>query len=238
MAADDSWKEYTESVDKSKVKSLAFEYLDLEGNAAKLPANSLTYVLIKVKSLADENITSLAYNGCRTQWQALDDYDRPVDFITGINSNIVKVSLPNSVEDKVVNLSFKKMIDATCDDFDKIKLNKDSEYNFILTLMNQETEEIINGQLNSKADLKINNIPMGTYIIKEADDIWFNFIGMVLAEPLEGIDFQEVNGDYILTVNPTVEADALIEIDITNEPKEERFYDNKYDVKNLFSPTT
>ena len=87
---------YTNTTDKSKVKSLAFEYLDADGNPAIIPANSLTYILIKMKSPSDENITSLAYNGCRTQWQALDEFGQPVDFITGINSNIVKVSLPNT----------------------------------------------------------------------------------------------------------------------------------------------
>ncbi len=96
---DDSWKVYTDSVEKTKVKSLAFEYLDSEGNPAVLPANSLTYVLIKMKSPADENIKTLAYNGCWTEWNAIDPVSGdPVDFITGINSNIVKVALPNSVE--------------------------------------------------------------------------------------------------------------------------------------------
>ena len=80
----------------NNVKSFAFEYLDSEGNPAILPANSLTYVLIRMKSPVDESITSLAYNGCWTQWNALDEFDRPVDFVTGINSNIVKISLPNS----------------------------------------------------------------------------------------------------------------------------------------------
>ena len=95
LSDDDSWKEYSDSVDKSKVKSLAFEYLnkDDESQKAVLPANSQTYVLVKMKAPPEENRKILSYNGCRTQWQALDDYDRPVDFITGINSNIVKVSL-------------------------------------------------------------------------------------------------------------------------------------------------
>lgn len=89
------WKEYSDSVDKSKVKSLAFEYLNKDDESLKavLPANSQTYVLVKMQAPPEENRKILAYNGCRTQWQALDDYDRPVDFITGINSNIVKVSL-------------------------------------------------------------------------------------------------------------------------------------------------
>lgn len=103
LSEDTSWKEYFDAIDKSKVKSLAFEYLnkDDETQKAVLPANSQTYVLIRMKSLDEEAIEAqgikikkdLSYNGCRTQWNALDDYDIPVDFITGINSNIVKVSL-------------------------------------------------------------------------------------------------------------------------------------------------
>lgn len=95
LSEDNSWKEYSDSVDKSKVKSLAFEYFnkDDETQKAVLPANSQTYVLVKMKAPPEENRKILSYNGCHTQWQALDDYDRPVDFITGINSNIVKVSL-------------------------------------------------------------------------------------------------------------------------------------------------
>ena len=95
LTEDNSWKEYNDSIDKNKVKSLAFEYLDKDDETQKavLPANSQTYVLVKMKAPPEENRKILAYNGCRTQWQALDDYDRPVDFITGINSNIVKVSL-------------------------------------------------------------------------------------------------------------------------------------------------
>jgi len=106
---DDSWQLYTDSMDKTKVKSLAFEYLDSEGNPAVLPANSLTYVLIRMKSPNDEILKTLAYNGCWTEWNAIDSITgRPVDFITGINSNIVKVALPNSVEPQDIDLEINK----------------------------------------------------------------------------------------------------------------------------------
>lgn len=226
------------ATDRSKVKSLAFEYLDAEGNAAILPANSLTYVLIRMKSPADENITSLAYNGCRTQWQALDDFGQPVDFITGINSNIVKVSLPNSIEDKAVNLHFNKTIDGTDEAFNKLKLDKEDNYNFYITLENQETGDIIKGLVNNKEGFTVNNIPIGTYIIRELDDIWFQFLTMALNESVEGIEFKEEAGNYIVIINASVETGATVDIDVTNKTDEERFYDNKCDVKNLFSPTT
>ncbi len=106
---DNSWQLYTNSVDKTKVKSIAFEYLDENNNSAVLPANSLTYVLIRMKSPNDENLKTLAYNGCWTEWNAIDSVTgRPVDFITGINSNIVKVALPNSVEPIDIDLEINK----------------------------------------------------------------------------------------------------------------------------------
>ena len=109
LSDDDSWVLYTDSVDKSKVKSLAFEYLDSSGNPAVLSANSLTYVLIRMKSPADEELKTLAYNGCWTEWNAIDSITgQTVDFITGINSNIVKVALPKSVEPIDIDLDINK----------------------------------------------------------------------------------------------------------------------------------
>ena len=108
LSEDDSWHEYNDEVDKSKVKSLAFKYLDSEGNPAVLPANSLTYVLISMKSPNEDYIT-YAYNGCWTEWNAIDPItERPVDFITGINSNIVKVALPRSRDVEDIQLTLTK----------------------------------------------------------------------------------------------------------------------------------
>lgn len=110
LEEDNTWKVYDDTVDKTKVKSLAFEYLDSEGNPAILPTNSLTYVLIKMKAPSDENIKTLAYNSSWTQWNAIDPITKlPVDFITGINSNVVKVSLPNSVEYADIELNLEKV---------------------------------------------------------------------------------------------------------------------------------
>ena len=160
------------ATDRTKVKSLAFEYLDADGNPAVIPANSLTYVLIKMKSPTDENITSLAYNGCRTQWQALDEFSQPVDFITGINSNIVKLSLPNTKrgsylvkheyyyrdykgdlilentisEDVISNIPIDTLIKA--EEQNHLSTNNDKQYTFTedtgdITITENEVQEII-----------------------------------------------------------------------------------------------
>ena len=109
LAEDTSWKEYNDTVDKNKVKSLAFQYLDSSLNPAVLPANSLTYVLIKMRAPTDESLKTLAYNNCWTEWNAIDDFGNTIDFITGIKSNVVKVSLPNSVPYADIEVKLEKI---------------------------------------------------------------------------------------------------------------------------------
>ena len=108
LKEDASWQEYTDSIDKTKVKSLAFEYLDKHGDPAIVPANSLTYVLVKMQAPTEEYKT-FTYNGCWTEWNAIDPKtNQPVDFVTGINSNIVKVALPSSIEPEDIELTLTK----------------------------------------------------------------------------------------------------------------------------------
>ena len=93
---DDSWQLYTDSTDNSSVRTLAFEYLDSEGNPAVLPAESTSYLYLRMKAPSVGYETKLAYNGSYSDWTALDSFGNPVDFITGINSNIVRVSLTDT----------------------------------------------------------------------------------------------------------------------------------------------
>ncbi len=109
LSEDNTWQEYTDETDKTTVKTLAFKYLDAEGNPAVLPANTNTYVLLKMKS-PDFDYKTFTYNGCWTEWNALDPVTGlPVDFITGINSNIVRVALPNSVDPEDINITISKV---------------------------------------------------------------------------------------------------------------------------------
>lgn len=237
------WKEYGETVDKSKVKSLAFEYLtnSFDGGIqpAIIPNNSATYVYINMKSPSDEGITSYAYNKCWTEWSPIDITTmRPVEEIKGIASKYVRLSLPNSVENKTININFNKIIDNEDKGFDRFGINKNNNYNFFISLENQETRNVINGLLNTKSGLVINNIEPGTYIINENQSIWFSLANIALNESIEGIDFSESNGNYVIIISASVEAGTTANIDITNKCDDERFYDNKHDVKNLFNPTT
>ena len=98
LGTDTSWKVYTSSTDNSKVKSLAFEYLNSSNEKAVIPENSLTYVevLMKSPSTISNNIMS-TYNGSWVEWNALDTNGQIIADVVGINSNIVRVSLPSTL---------------------------------------------------------------------------------------------------------------------------------------------
>lgn len=247
-----NWKEYTDDVDKGAVKSLAFELLDAETNKpAVIPSNSLLYVLVKMQAPVDpyegddtidqskrplvKDIKTHAYNNCWTQWNPIDEtFNTKVDFVTGIHSNIVRVALPYTVEDEaVINLRFIKAIDGTDEAFEKMKLKKDNAYKFHITLTNQETGDIIQGILDSKTGLQINEIPVGTYLIKESDDIYFDFVDMT-AGTFDGIIFEKTDDGYMLTIDNTISENVTFEITVNNRIEPDRPYEDKEEKSNLF----
>lgn len=243
---DSSWKEYSDKVDKTKVKSLAFQYLNQNGKPATLPENSMTYVLVKMKSPSDESITTLARMDCWTQWNALDDYGQPVDFITGINSNIVKVALPNSVIDDelpTVTLKFIKEISGTDSDFENMLLDKAEERNFKITLTSLTANEDgsynqITGLLSSTQGLTLSKVPIGTYLITESDDIYFDFVEMIPNNDeeliIEGVTLEKTDQGYVLTISDDLSGDVEFNIKVTNKIEPDRPYEDKEEIENLF----
>ncbi len=251
-----NWKEYNDSIDKNTVKSLAFELLDADTNKpAVIPANSLLYVLVKLQAPVDpyegddtidqskrplsKDIKTYAYNNCWTQWNPIDEtFNTKVDFVTGIHSNIVRVALPYTVEDEaLINLRFIKAIEGTDEAFDKMKLKKDNAYKFHITLTNQETGDIIQGILDSKTGLQIKEIPIGTYLIKESDDMYFDFVDMV-ADIVDGITFDNTDDGYILSIDNTISEDTTFEIIVNNKIEPDRPYEDKKERVNLFDWTS
>lgn len=249
LTEDNSWKEYSDSVDKTKVKSLAFQYLDAEGNPAVLPANSLTYVVVNMKAPADENIKTFAYNGCWTQWNAIDEFGKPVDFITGINSNIVKVALPNSVlENEIpsIQLNIEKEIQGTQEAFKNMQLDPNGEYQFMISLIKQEENEdgshdIINGVISNKKGIVIKDLSYGTWLIQESDDTYFDLVEIVSLDDPEimtpGVTFEKTDAGYMLTIDEDIDSATEYSIRVINEIEPERFYEDKDSEENLFNGT-
>ena len=257
LVEDTSWQIYDEAtVDKSKVKSLAFQYLveidDTTGtnidaiDPAVLPSNSLTYVLIKMKSPVNENETRLARMDCWTQWNAIDEFDQPVDFITGINSNIVKVALPNSIDDDSnpsISLRLTKEITGTDFEFENMKLKKVNPQTFMIRLTSLTANENgsynqVTAPLKSNQELIISKIPVGTYLLEELGDNYFDFVEFSdNNDPeiiIKGVTFERTDQGYIITVSEDLTENVEFNIKVTNEIEDERFYEDKDNKENLF----
>ena len=232
--------------DKTKVKSLAFEYLNEDGTPAIIPANDYTYVLINMKSPADENIKTLARMDCRTQWNALDEFDQPVDFITGINSNVVRVALPNSVdEDNLpsISLKFIKEIQGTDPEFENLKLDKAAQQTFMIRLTSLTENDDgsynqVTALLKSDQELIISRIPIGTYLLEELGDNYFDFVEFVENNEediiIEGVTFERTDQGYIITVSEDLTETVEFNIKVTNEIEPKRFYEDKENKENIF----
>ena len=246
LAEDSSWKEYSDSVDKTKVKSLAFQYLDSEGKPIVVPGNTLTYILINMKAPSgDPKIRTLAYNACWTQWNAIDVMGEMVDEITGIKSNTVKVALPDTVAAETIpsiKLIVKKDIVGEEEAFENMGLDPNGTYNFQITLVrNNEdgSQSEVTGVVTNKTNLVISSLEEGTWLIKESDDPYFDFVSMVEDNDSEfttpGVTFEETDEGYVLVVDEDVDADAMFTIKVTNEIEPDRHYEDKEDKTNLFS---
>ena len=108
LSNDNSWVEYDEeTVDKSKVRSLAFQYLDQNDQPALLMQSSYSYILVKMKAPSEEDISSFAYNNLHSEWNAIDNLTGDVIYnIVGIESNTTRVYLSDKY-----NLTVKKVWD-------------------------------------------------------------------------------------------------------------------------------
>lgn len=251
LAEDTSWKEYTDSVDTAKVKSLAFQYLDSNGDPAIIPANNLTYVLINMRAPADESITTLAYNACWTQWNAIDTITGDiVDSITGITSNTVKVALPNSIIDEStpsIELNIQKEIQGTNEEFKNLGLDPEAEYIFKISLVKQEanedgTHDIVNALLSSKDGLSIKNLNYGSWLITEIDDNYFDFVDIVstIDEEIlvEGVKFEKTEDGYLLTISEDVDTDTIYSLKVINQIEPEKFFEENESKQNIFQVNT
>jgi hypothetical protein len=242
-------QEFVPGTDKTKVKALAFEFLNDSGNPTIIPANSLTYVLINMKSPLDENITTLARNDCRTEWNVISESGQIIDGIVGINSNIVKVALPNSVKEDSspsISLRFTKEINGTDVEFENMKLDKAAQQTFMIRLTSLIANDVgtydqVAALLRSDQELVISQIPVGTYLLEELGDNYFDFVEFVENNEediiIEGITFERTDQGYMITVSEGLNENIEFNIKVTNEIEPERFYEDKDNKENLFLKT-
>lgn len=93
------WSLYEEGkTDPAKVSSLAFDLKNSNGEYATIPVTEKLSITISMRAPEDKEYYTYAYNGVWTRWTALGEHftDDTIPGISGINSNIVTVSLPHS----------------------------------------------------------------------------------------------------------------------------------------------
>ena len=101
--SDGGWNEYVEgTTDKSKVKSIAFEYSTEEGVPAELGASNYIYTLIKMKA-PNIDSTDYTYNAFRSEWNSIDSASGSIIAnVVGVDSNTTRVMLDHPMTVRVV----------------------------------------------------------------------------------------------------------------------------------------
>ena len=138
---------------------------------------------------------------------------------------------------------------ATVDDFNKIKLNNNQEFQIVLkqlnrTIINNGTtlSESYNGYSGNEYhgivtdanQLIFRNIPAGKYEISENIIQYFDFIGIEKIENSEHATFTVENGKYYITLSGLHENNEHVEVKVTNKIKDFRPYDKSPSQDNLF----
>lgn len=103
LSDDNSWHAYDDSVDKTKVRSLAFRYLNQNNEPAILPELHSSYILINMQAPYENTYDTFAYNSFHSEWNAIDNSGQIIAGISGLNSNITAVQIDNLFDITVVN---------------------------------------------------------------------------------------------------------------------------------------
>ena len=137
-----------------------------------------------------------------------------------------------------VGLSFVKVIEGTDEAFEKLQLEKDALYKFQVSMKNRETNDIIYVPINNKNTATVSEVPIGTYVITEKDDMYFDFVSMEALNSVEGVAFEKVGNDYVLTITDAASDEETLQIKVNNKIEPDRPYEDKEERVNLFDWTS
>lgn len=138
-----------------------------------------------------------------------------------------------------------KEILGTDEAFEKLGLDPDGTYSFKLNfkaLEPNENEEYvdINAVISNKGTTVV-KLPVGSYLITEADDNYFDFVDIVSTmDPeiiVDGVTFEKTEQGYVITVTDDVQDDSFYTLKVTNEIEPERHYEETDSEINLFNAT-
>ena len=101
-------------------------------------------------------------------------------------------------------------------------------------MKNRETGNIISVPIDNENTVTLNEVPIGTYVITEKDDMYFDFVSMEALNSVEGVTFEKVGNDYILTITDAASDEETLQIKVNNKIEPDRPYEDKEEKENLF----
>ena len=140
---------------------------------------------------------------------------------------------------------------ATQQDYEKIKLNINTPYQFPIilkelnkTLSAGPTSMLENysgysgneyhGIITNKGSFVFSNIKAGKYEISEGSVQYFDFVGFTKLNASDGVTFSQENDKYYITISGFTETDECVEVKVTNRINSDRFYNNISSEINIF----
>lgn len=125
---------------------------------------------------------------------------------------------------------------ATKDDFDRIALDNIAEYNFRLTLTNQETGLKYTGLLNSKNGISFYNLPFGTYLFEENSEMLFEYVNLEILSGAHNVKLEKKEDKYFITLDKVPnDSEATAEFNVSNKLSDFRGYASVDSVPNLIT---
>lgn len=151
------------------------------------------------------------------------------------DNSVFKLQVNNELEelpDPFLKVIFKKTINGTTEAYESLGLNPNGEYEFQMNLVN--TDYRVHGIVTNKEDLLIMELPIGSYVVTETKDPYFDFVSMEALNSVAGVTFTQENGNYILNVTEDITGEEAITIQVTNELIPDTYYNSKDEKINLF----
>ena len=134
-------------------------------------------------------------------------------------------------------------MNGTSAEFENMKLDMAAQQTFMIRLTSLTANEDgsynqVTALLKSNQELIISQIPIGTYLLEELGDNYFNFVEFADNNDPEivinGVTFEQTDQGYIITVSESLTENVEFNIQVINEIEPERFYEDKDNKENLF----
>lgn len=234
IGVDSSWKEYTEATDKAKIKSLAIEIVDEEGNPAIIPGFIELQVGIVMKA-PEKYMDGQAHIACWTGWNNINSLGQIETTVTGMPSNIVSVSLAKPETRYITIHKSLFAFDEESDDWGDILMRGISRPKLkrqFMFVFENESGELFNVPVVTNSDGERIPIELGEYTLKEISVPGY-YMGKVTLYGGKDSMYEIIEIDpNNMKINITSEYNDYI-IDVENV-KNPMGYDSNYNVRNYF----